>query len=113
MQLAYGQDSMELGNASFRIYDSTITVSTGKVERQWYWTGNGFITKSFKNSISGKQWAENEHSHTSDRDLPAKIGANSKAPLISIKSQITDDEKFTSKHILVNAHMNYDVGLEL
>lgn len=112
-QLGLAQEAMELENAHFKFSDSIITVSTGKVERQWKWTGNGFITKSFKNSISGKQWAENEHSHTSDWDLPTKIGATSKASLVSVTSKITDDEKFTSKHILAKAHMKYDSGIEL
>ncbi|MDN5214905.1 hypothetical protein QQ020_22685 [Fulvivirgaceae bacterium BMA12] len=107
------QKSMTLANANFQFSDSTITVSTGKVARKLAWTGNGFVTISYKNTTSGKEWAEARHSHTSDWDLPTKIGPGSSAKLLSVACVKTDDEQFTTEHLLVTAHMTYNFGLDV
>jgi hypothetical protein len=132
----FGQEH-KLGNASFQFSDSTITVATGKVERKWSWTGSGFVTTSYKNLVSGKEWVnpkerytnqekmrirlgtppnvwhQTKKRHTSDWDLPTKIGNTSKARLLSVDFVETDDEHFTSNHLLITAHLEYDCGLEL
>jgi len=114
IHFGYAQNhAMTLENANFQFKDSTITISTGKVERKWSWTGNGLITTSYKNLISDKEWATTSPDHTADWDLPTKIGDESSAELISVNCIKTDDEKFTSKHLLVTAHMKYDYGLEV
>lgn len=136
-QHGFAQNSMFSGNAKFQFSDSTITVSTGKVERKWVWTGSGFVTSSYKNLISGKEWvgkndkytnqseerikvgtppnnwSQTKKRHTCDWDLPTKIGNTSKARLLSVDCIETDDEHFTSNHLLITAHMEYDCGLEL
>ena len=61
---SFGQNSMFSGNAIFQFSDSTISVSTGKVERKWSWTGSGFVTSSYKNLISGKEWVGKNDKHT-------------------------------------------------
>ncbi|GAA3612861.1 hypothetical protein Q4Q39_03990 [Flavivirga amylovorans] len=136
VQYGHAQNSKVLGNASFQFSDNTITVSTGKVERKWRWTGAGFLTTSYKNLLSGKEWAtlkksdakyesqpininsrktwtQSDRVHNSDWDLPTKIDSNSEAKLLSLNCLETDDEHFTSNHLLVTAHMVYDSGLEL
>jgi len=114
IQIGYAQNhAMTLENASFQFKDSTIIVSTGKVERKWSWTGNGLITTSYKNLISDKEWATTSPDHTADWDLPTKTDADSKAELLSIHCVETNDEKFTSNHLLITTHMRYDFGLEV
>ncbi len=107
------QKSMTLAGANFQFSDSSIAVSTGKVARKWSWTGNGFVTISYKNTASGKEWAEATHSHTSDWDLPTRIGPESSARLLSVTCVKTDDEQFTSEHLLVTAHMTYNFGIDV
>lgn len=133
----HGQNPKKLGNAHFRFTDSTITVSTGKVERQWSWTGSGFLTTKYKNLVSGKSWVsagnryteqsakriklgtppnvwtQTKKRHNCDWDLPTKIGNASKAQLLSVECVETNDERFTSNHLLVTSHIAYDCGLEL
>lgn len=132
----FGQKNKVLRNAEFSFVDSTITVSTGKVQRQWKWTGNGFLTTSYNNLVSEKEWVnekdrysdqseslisvgesqkwhQTKKRHTCDWELPTKINSDSRAKLISVDCIETDDEHFTSEHLLVMAHMKYDCGLEL
>jgi len=129
----FGQKSKEINNAKFIFSKDTLTVSTGKVQRKWKWTGNGFLTISYKNLTSGKEWVDSrdrytdqtasrintsgwsqtKKRHTCDWDLPTKINSNSKAKLISVDVLETDDEHFTSDHLLVTAYLEYDCGLEL
>ena len=112
-QLVCGQKNKVLDNAEFSFSENILTVSTGRVQRQWKWTGNGFLTTSFKNLSSGKEWASSFPDHTADWDLPAKIGKESVAELVSVNCVESDDEKFTSPHLLCTAHMRYDCGLEI
>ena len=111
--LADGQQSKTLKNAEFSFQENILTVSTGKVQRVWKWTGGGFLTISYKNLISNKQWAGAKTDYTADWDLPTKIGEKSYAKLISVRCVETDDEKFTSSHLLVKADIKYDCGLEV
>ncbi len=102
-----------LGNAKVIFKDNVLFVSTGKVTRSWQWTGSGFVTSSFKNLESNKEWATTNHNYESDWNLPTKIEAGSPAVLNNLGFTITDDEHFTSNHILVVANMTYDCGLEI
>ena len=111
--LVFGQKNMVLKNANFSFSENILTVSTGKVQRQWKWTGNGFLTTSLINLGSGKEWAATIPDHTSDWDLPTKIGSESSAELISVNCIESDDEKFTTQHLLITAHMKYNCGLEV
>lgn len=66
-----------------------------------------------KNVQSGKEWCGKKPLHSCDWNLPAKIDDNSPAKLLSIDCIDTDDEHFTSKHLLVSALIKYECGLEL
>lgn len=103
--------SLENARATFQ--DSLLTVTTGKVTRQWRWTGAGFLTVSLKNVKSGKEWCGSKPLHLCDWNLPTKIDNSRLAKLISIECTETDDEHFTSKHLLISALIQYDSGLEL
>lgn len=111
--LVFGQNKAVLENEKFSFLENILTVSTGKIQRQWKWTGNGFLTTSFINQGSGKEWATSITEHTADWDLPTKIGEGSTAKLISVNCMVSDDEKFTSPHLLITAYMKYSCDLEV
>jgi len=102
-----------LKNAHVKFSDGQLTVSTGKVQRQWNWSGTGFQTVSFKNIQSGKEWCQKNSARLCDWSLPSKIEKISSAELISVECKESDDEKFTSNHLLVSALVRYSFGLEL
>lgn len=103
--------SLENARATFQ--DGMLTVTTGKITRQWHWTGAGFLTVSMKNVKTGKEWCGKKPLHICDWSLPSKIDNSSRAKLISVECIETDDGHFTSKHLLVSALIQYDSGLEL
>ncbi len=113
VNIVSGQKSQKLGNATFKFSNNTLEVSTGKVERKLFWTGKGFITTSYKNLGSNKEWATLKPVYHSDWGLPTKIDSTSSARLLSVECVQTDDEHFTSKHLLVTALMQYKSGLDV
>lgn len=102
-----------LDNASILFQEGKLTISTGKVYRQWLWTGTGFQTVSFKNLKSEKEWCGLKPIHTSDWNLPKRIDNKTKGELISVDCIKTDDEKFTETHLLFTALVPYDCGLDV
>ena len=102
-----------LGNASVTFLNNRLTVSTGKISSEWVWSGTGFQTVSFINLKSGKEWSQLKHAYSSDWGLPKRIDNDTKGKLISVDCKETDDESFTSKHLLVSALIQYDCGLEI
>jgi len=93
--------------------NNLLTVSTGKVTRKWQVTSSGYKTVSFKQVDSDYEWCLKKDGHSCDWNLPSKIDDQSVAQFISIDCIITDDEHFTSKHILVSTMFRYDCGLEI
>ena len=102
-----------LDSASVLFQDGKLAISTGKVYREWLWTGTGFQTISFKNIDSEKEWCGLKSVHSSDWNLPKRIDNNIKGELISMGCVKTDDEKFTEKHLLFSALVRYDCGLDV
>ncbi|NMH87960.1 hypothetical protein [Flavivirga algicola] len=102
-----------LGRAKVIFKNNELYVETGEVKRKWRWTGFGFITTSYKNTVSGKEWAESNHTFTCDWDLPTKITSATKAELVSLEVLESNDEKFTSPHLLVTAYIHYQIGIDL
>jgi hypothetical protein len=105
--------SKKLGNASVSFHDNKLTVSTGKVEREWLWSGTGFQTISYRNLKSGKQWSQLKPAHSSDWGLPKRIEKDAKGELISVDCVETDDDRFAENHLLVSALVHYDFGLDV
>jgi hypothetical protein len=97
-----------LGKASVSFADEILMVSTGKVERSWKLTNTGFQTVSFKNISTGNEWAVKDPVHSSDWNLPKRIENGTNGKLKSIKSIVSDDEKFTSEHLSVEAVFDYE-----
>ncbi|MCF8714689.1 hypothetical protein JM658_07585 [Joostella atrarenae] len=105
---------VNLDKAKATYKNNKLYVSTGKISRTWVWSGAGFKTVSFKNKITGKEWATNAlSSYDSDWNLPNKIGNNSKASLISVDCKVSNDDNFTSKHLLVTTEVLYEHGIQI
>ena len=103
----------KLGDAAVSYDEDVLTVTTGKVKRTWLLTETGFQTVSYKNLESGKEWCKIKSIHSSDWNLPMRIENGTKGELIEINCIETDDEKFTSEHLLVSALFHYECGLDI
>jgi hypothetical protein len=49
--------------ASVKTNKNLLTVSTGKMQRTWQWTGKGLATISVKNLETGKEWKSDKKSN--------------------------------------------------
>ena len=49
--------SLKLDSACAKTKNNLLIVNTGVIERQWKWTGKGFVTVSLRKLDSGQQWA--------------------------------------------------------
>ncbi len=88
-----------------------LTVSTGRIERQWHWTGRGFVTTSVSNLHGKFQWNDAKPDADADWSFPSLTGSGK---LISIHAQSGNDHGFTSKHLTVAAVIDYpqnNIGL--
>lgn len=86
--------------------DGVLTVANGLIERQWRWTGKGFLTTRLASVSSQKVWTQAVSSIESDWLLPG-YDTPQEAELLSVKSCVGDDEGFTSEHVAVVAEMAY------
>ncbi len=105
-----------LGEARAKLENGRLTVSTGRVERVWQLNPQGLRTVSLTNLASGKQWTlpENGRPGTgADWDLPQRIDGSTPAQALSVRCTETDDEQFTSAHLLVETTFRYPCGLEV
>ncbi len=113
----FASDNLELSKKSGKAWVSfqgdKLTVSTGKVKRDWRWSGSGFQTISYKNIDSGKEWCGLTPVYLCDWGLPGRIQSDAAAHLFSLSCVETDDEKFTENHLLVSALIHYDCNLDI
>jgi len=104
--------TMKLADASVVSEQQEITISTGMVEGKWRWTGKGLVTTGFKNIATGTEWVSNDFSKMADWSLG--LPGMDKANLLSLEAVESDDTKFTSKHIAIEATIDYpDANIEL
>lgn len=106
-----GQDVLpelrrDFQGASVRTKGNELIVSTGTVERTWRWTGKGLVTTGFRNSKTGKQWAELKPQFSADWAYYGLID-ETEATLVSLTAQRSDDEGFTADHLEVIAEVRY------
>ncbi len=106
-QLAIGQQSKTLKNAEYSFSENILSASTGKVQRQWKWTGNGLQTISIKNQLTGIEYAKINNKHSCDWDLPGAINDTTPAELFNITVIENDDEGFINKHLQVISTIKY------
>jgi hypothetical protein len=93
------------GTSTARLCDGTLTIGTGKMERTWQWTGDGFGAVALRDLSSGAEWAGEAAS--ADWRLPGWGDANPPAELVSVTTGEGSDEGFTSPHLAVMAEMLY------
>ena len=83
---------------------STLTIGTGKVTREWSWSGKGWLTSNVAHVDSGKVWPLVDTSRTADWQLP---GVAADAELVSVTARESDDEGFTSRHLEIVSTILY------
>ncbi len=89
-----------------------LTVSTGRVSREWRWTEKGLVTSSLRDLNSGDEWVEGPVTENADWKFPGLT--EGQARLISLTATPSDDEGFTSDHLEVLAEMEYpSTGVKL
>jgi len=96
-----------LGPARVSFEGGRLIVTTGRVTRQWRWTGAGLATVSLVDVESGRQWVTGEPACRCDWSLAGRIDGDSAAELISLTAAESDDEGFTSGHLEVIAAIEY------
>lgn len=94
-------------NAKVIFNDDQLTVSNGKIERIWKWTGKGLQTVSIKNQKSGKEHGKIESKYLCDWDLPGAINDDTKAEQVDFVVKEDDDEGFSNKHLQVIITIKY------
>ena len=94
-------------NASAVFKSNKITVTTGKIERTWEWTGNGLLTTSIINKVSGREYAKNTGRYRCDWDLPGAVNDSSVAELRDVAITENDDEGFAGTHLQVITTIRY------
>lgn len=99
--------TVEYKNAKVIFQHNKITVSTGKMERTWNWTGKGLQTTGIKNQITGQEYAQISGKYLSDWDLPGAINDTSTAELVDFKVSENEDDGFTNKHLQVITTIKY------
>jgi hypothetical protein len=102
-----GFSGSKLASASAAAQQNELIISTKKVQGRWKWTGKGFVTTGFKNLQTGKEWVNQKPSHPADWDLRMFEG---EVKLVSVKTDISTEEDFTSEHIRVTAEMDYEMS---
>lgn len=99
--------TVEYKSAKVVFQHNKITVSTGKIERVWKWTGKGLQTVSIKNQLTGKEYSKISGKYRCDWDLPGAINDTSQAELVDFSISENDDEGFTNKHLQVITTIKY------
>lgn len=97
---------IQFENSSVFTKGDKLIVSTGRIERTYQLTSNGFVTTSLRNLTHKKEVLNTDNSLDSDWEIGGKTPGN----LISLSAKIDDDEKFTDTHILVEAEFEYPVN---
>jgi hypothetical protein len=97
----------EYKNARAVYEKNRIRVSTGRIERTWEWTGNGLLTASIRNQVTGTEYAKKTGKYRCDWNLPGSISETSGGELEDVKISENDDEGFTTKHLQVITTIRY------
>ncbi len=93
--------NQSLGAAQAKTDGDMLTVSTGAMTRQWKWTGKGLLTHSLAAPDDKVLAAGTEE--TADWHL----GEPGEGKLVSLKAFADDDDRFTSKHLAIEAEIQY------
>lgn len=89
-------------NAKVFTRGDQLILSTGQLERVYQLTDHGLSTTMLRHSAVSNTWID-----TNPETCDWKIEENTLGNLISLQAKVSDDEKFTNKHILVEAEFEY------
>ena len=101
------QDAQRLDAASIAFDGDVLTVQTGAMTRVWQWTGRGFLTTSVALDNTRPWRLDAPELRDADWLLPVCEDRNPKAELVAARTEVSDDEGFTSKHVAFMAEMLY------
>lgn len=96
-----------LGNASATFEDQKLSITTGMITRTWQWSGHGLLTTSITRDATGHTWCHDQTTHHADWQLPVTLAENPQANLLDVSMAVSDDQGFTSEHLLVTVLMDY------
>ncbi len=91
--------------ASFK--NDTLKLSTGKVERTLLWTAMGFRTIGLLDIENKFEWADLKSNHLSDWGNPLKESLKYRGFIKNVKFTVSNDEGFSSNHLLVSILIGY------
>ena len=97
--------SLHQANAVFN--GQQLIVSTGQITRIWQWTGKGLLTRSITRLDTGYTWKNDSVTHHADWQLPVLLTENPDATRNDVNMMVSDDQGFTSEHLLVTVLMKY------
>jgi hypothetical protein len=100
--------SQTLNKARIYTRGDSVFVSTGEVERKFYWTGNGLVTDYLKDLISGKLYSNSQGHTKCDWNLQQKDTVPAIGTFISMIANVSDDEGFTNKFIEITTQIRYE-----
>lgn len=89
-------------NAKVFTEGDQLIISTGQLKRVYQLTGHGLATTGLWHISSSNAWVD-----TSPGFCDWQIGESTPGNLLSLQARVSDDEKFTNKHILVEAEFEY------
>jgi hypothetical protein len=107
MQASIAPLTLSLRKAQATFDHQQLTVTTGQVKRVWRWTGGGLLTQSVTRLASGYIWQNASTTHVADWQLPTRLDENPDARLVDADMTVSDDEGFTSEHLLVSIYIDY------
>ena len=99
-----------LGSAQVEFDGKQLIVQTGLIQRTWLWTGSGFLTQSITDQKANRVWHlqdQQQSQYLSDFQLPTVELENPQGNLLGVTVIQSDDEGFTSEHLLVEAIIEY------
>lgn len=95
------------------LYNDTLRLSTGKVERTLVWTDMGFKTMGLRDIENDIEWADLKSGHISDWENPLKESSKHQGSIKGVKFTESNDEGFTSDHLLISILIGYGGLLEV
>ncbi len=100
------QSKGAFGEASMAFDGKILKVSTGRVEREWKLTNQGFATVDVKDLLTQKVFGD-QPVGTCDWSLPGMVPESAPAKLKSLTAHESDDEGFTTRHLEIAATFDY------
>ena len=105
--------SHRLGAASVSTEGNELVVQTGIISRRWVQSESGLRTTKVENLNTGQAWTTSFSTGADWRNAEI-LGSGGRAQLKSLEARESDDDRFTSEHLEVEAVFLYpETGVEL